>query len=83
MLRYPVKLEREGKYMLASFPDVAGVHTCGRDRDEALSRAIDALETMFLALIQDRKPIPQPTSKRGPLVTLLTLTEAKIASIGR
>ena len=79
MLRYPVKLEREGKYILASFPDVAGVHTYGRDRDEVLSRAIDALETMFLALIQDRKPIPQPTSKRGPFVTLPALTEAKIA----
>src|SRR5437879_1398465 len=79
MLRYPVKLEREGKYILASFPDVAGVHTYGRDRDEALSRAIDALETMFLALIQVRTHIPQPTSKRGPFVTLPALTEAKIA----
>src|SRR5882724_12939592 len=79
MLRYPVKLKREGKYVLAAFPDVPGVHTYGRDRDQALSRATDALETMFLALIQDRKPIPQPTSKRGPFVTLPALTEAKIA----
>ncbi len=80
MLRYPVNLQREGKYILASFPDVAGVHTFGKDQNEALARAGDALETMFMALMEDRKPIPEPSrKKRGPHASLPALTEAKVA----
>src|SRR5437867_10800039 len=60
LLRYPVQLEREGKYVLASFPSLPGVHTYGKDREEALSRAVSALETMLMALIDDRKRIPAP-----------------------
>jgi antitoxin HicB len=80
MLRYTVKLEREGKYVLASFPDAPGVHTFGKDHTEALARAADALETMFMALIEDRKSIPAPGPvRRGSHVTLPALTEAKLA----
>ena len=83
MLRYPVQLEREGKHVLVSFPDVAGVHTYGKDREEALGRAVDALETMLIALIDDRKPIPAPRAvRRGPYITLPALTEAKLALYG-
>ena len=79
MLRYPVKLEREGKRVLVSFPDVPGVHTFGANRDEALARAVDALETMFMGIIADREDIPLPTpSKRPSFVELPALTEAKI-----
>src|SRR5260370_26329873 len=80
MLRYPGKLEREEKHVLASFPDVTGVFTYGKGGDEALARAVDALETMFMALIDDRKPVPESSPvKRGPYVRLPALTEAKIA----
>ena len=62
---------------------MAGVHTYGKDREEALLRAVDALETMFAALIDSRKPIPAPRAmKRGPHVTLPALTEAKLALYG-
>ena len=79
MLRYPVKLEREGQRVLVSFPDVPGVHTFGTNRDEALARAVDALETMFMGIIADREDIPLPApAKRPPFVELPALTEAKI-----
>ena len=79
MLRYPVKLKREGKRVLVSFPDVPGVHTFGANRDEALARAVGALETMFMGIIADREGIPLPTpAKRRPFVELPALTEAKI-----
>ena len=50
MLRYPATLEREGNRILVSIPDVPGVHTFGSDRGEALVRAVDALETMFMSM---------------------------------
>jgi antitoxin HicB len=79
MLRYPVKLRREGRRVLASFPDVPGVNTFGADRQEALAHALDALETMFMAMIADRDEIPSPSAvKRHSFVELPALTEAKI-----
>jgi antitoxin HicB len=62
-----------------SFPDVPGVHTFGADRDEALARAVDALETMFMGMIADREDIPLPAAAKGRhFVELPALTEAKI-----
>ena len=79
MLRYPVKLEREGRRVLVSFPDVPGVHTFGANREEARARAVDALETMFMGIISDREEIPWPSAATGrPFIELPALTEAKI-----
>lgn len=81
MLIYPVQLERDtdGK-ILVSFPDVPGAITYGDEEQEALARAIDALETVFMGIIADREPIPAPgrvTRGRKP-VRVPTLTEAKL-----
>ena len=81
MLRYPVKLQRDTNgTVLASFPDVPEAHTFGNDREEALARAIDALETAFMGYMEDRQAIPEPSPfKRGPCAALPALTEAKLA----
>ena len=79
MLRYPVKPTREGKSVLVSFPDVPNVQTFGAGRKEALTRAVDALETMFMGMMADRETIPAPSQvKGGPFVELPALSEAKI-----
>jgi antitoxin HicB len=80
MINYTVKLDREGARVLVSFPDFPNVHTFGDDEEEALLRAVDALESMLMAMIEDRKDIPQPSrAKRGQsTITLPALTEAKI-----
>jgi antitoxin HicB len=80
MIRYAVKLEREGARVLVSFPDFPNVHTFGDDEDEALVRAVDALESMLMAIIEDRKDIPATSrAKRGQsTITLPALTGAKI-----
>ena len=44
MMRYPVDLVREGSKTLVSFPDFPNTHTYGDDEEEALTRALDALE---------------------------------------
>jgi len=79
MLRYPVKLEKEGRRILVSFPDVPGAHTFGTNREQALARASDALETMFMGMIADKEAIPSPsTAKAQNFVELPALTEAKL-----
>ena len=79
MLRYPVKLEREGRRILVSIPDVPSVHTFGNNQEQALTRAVDALETMFMGIIADREDIPLPSAAKGRhFVELPALTEAKI-----
>ncbi len=81
MLRYPVKLQRDSNgTVLVSFPDVPEAHTFGDDREEALARAVDALETALMGYMEDRQPIPGPSHfRRGPSVALPALTEAKLA----
>ena len=81
MLRYPVTLKRDtNDTILVSFPDVPEAHTFGDDKEEALLRAVDALETALSMYVDGRRDIPRPSSsKRGKFVTLPALTEAKLA----
>lgn len=81
VLRDPVKLERDTNgAILVSFPDVPEAHTFGDDREEALARAADALETALMGYIEDRQAIPEPSLfKLGPCAALPALAEAKLA----
>jgi antitoxin HicB len=81
MLRYPVKLSKDtNASILVDVPDIPEVHTFGEDRDEALARAADAIETALMGYIEDRRDIPAPQSKGSKVgVTLPALTEAKLA----
>jgi antitoxin HicB len=80
MMQYPVSLVRECAKTLVSFSDFPDIHTYGDDEEEALTRAVDALETYLMSVIEDREPIPAPhRPKRGQRsITLPALTEAKI-----
>jgi len=80
MLRYRAKLIPEDGNILVSFPDFPNVHTFGDDEAEALARAVDALETLLMAMIEDRETIPEPkpVRRRDRFITLPALTEAKI-----
>jgi antitoxin HicB len=61
-------------------PDVPEAHTFGEDREEALLRAPDAIESALVLYIDLRRDIPTPRAgRRGPFVTLPALTEAKLA----
>lgn len=81
MLRYSVRLLKDtNDTILVEAPDVPGAHTFGEDREEALLRAPDAIETMLMCYIDLRRDIPMPRAgRRGPFVTLPALTEAKLA----
>src|SRR5665213_3654659 len=77
-VRYPVIVHKEktGGCWL-SFPDVPGALTCGTSVADAMSHALDALETMFM---YTEKMIPMPSAqKRGQkLVELPPSVTAKV-----
>ena len=81
MLRYHVRLSKDtNDTILVEVPDVPGALTFGEDRAEALLRAPDAIETVLIGYMSDRREIPMPhPGSKGPFATLPALTEAKLA----
>ena len=60
MLRYPVVLtEDDNGTILATCPNFPEAATFGADREDALLRAIDAIETAIQGRIADRESLPR------------------------
>jgi antitoxin HicB len=67
MLRYAVNLTQDDNdTILVTFPDFPEATTFGEDREEALLRAVDAIETAIQGRIGDREDVPLP----GPAVPM-------------
>lgn len=77
MLDYPVQLEDDGGSILVTAPDFPELTTFGEDRDDALMRAVDALEEAIAARIHDGRDIPEPSAGETRIV-LPTLTAVKV-----
>lgn len=77
MLCYALNLEDDEGTVLVTAPDFPELTTFGDDRDEALMRAVDALEEAVAARIHDRRDIPMPTPGEVS-VQLPTLTAIKV-----
>jgi antitoxin HicB len=62
MFDYPVILDPqpEGGFVV-TFPDVPEAITQGEDEADALSHAVDALESALSFYVDDRKPLPIPS----------------------
>lgn len=65
MYRYPVDLVQEEGAFVVVFPDVPEVYTQGDDQEEALMRAVDALETGLEFYVDGRRDLPQPSPPNG------------------
>ncbi len=76
MLAYPITLREDEGSVLAVAPDFPELITFGEDRDEALARAVDALEEAIAARISERKDVPAPSAGRT-CATLPALTAIK------
>jgi antitoxin HicB len=73
MRGYPVNLRKDGKFILATFPDVPPAITQGIDRAEALAMAKEALELSMEFYFDDMRPVPMPSKpKRGQAVVELS-----------
>lgn len=79
MARYPVTLTQDDNdTILVTFPDFPEATTFGEDKEEALVRAVDALETTIDAYIKDKRDIPAPSAVHGPSVSLPSLADTKV-----
>ena len=77
MLAYPMRLEPDDDTILVTSPDFPELTTFGYDRDEALARAVDALEEAIAARMYDREDIPSP-SQGADCAVLPALITAKV-----
>jgi antitoxin HicB len=79
-MRYPVKIRRDGKYFLATFPDIPEAITQGETEPEALTAAKDALETALDFYFEERRivPSPSPLKRRQLFVELPVSLSAKV-----
>ena len=79
-MAYPVEFERDTNgTLLVTFPEFAEAVTFGEDESDALLRAVDALETVLAARMDDREEIPLPSPAAGrPCAVLPALTAAKV-----
>ena len=77
MRGYPVKLRKDGRYTLVTFPDIPEAITYGKDRTEALAMAREALEVSMDFYFEDQRPVPMPSKpKRGQAIVELPLSVA-------
>ena len=77
MLAYPLRLKDDDGTVLATSPDFPELTTFGDDGDEAIARAVHALEEAIAARIHDGKVIPSP-SQGADYAVLPTLTAVKV-----
>ena len=77
MLCFPIELEDDDGTVLATSPDFPELTTFGDDRDEALARAVGALEEAVAARIHDGRDVPAP-SGGAVRAALPTLTAVKV-----
>jgi len=78
-LRYAVSLARDDNgTILVTVPDLPDALTFGEDRDDALARAVDAIESALMGRMAAREDLPSPKADGPDFVTLPALTNAKI-----
>ena len=69
MFKYPATITKDGRDFLVTFKDIPEAITFGKTEADALSNAVDALETGLSFYVDARKPLPKPSkAKRGQKV---------------
>ena len=78
-MRYAVELTPDDNGTLrVSVPDIPEAITFGEDREDALARAADAIETALMGFIEAREAIPASRAEARESVSLPALAIAKI-----
>ncbi|MGO4869567.1 MAG: type II toxin-antitoxin system HicB family antitoxin [Roseiarcus sp.] len=78
-MRYAVTLSPDDNgTILVTVPDIPEAITFGEDRDDALARAVDAIETAIMAAMAAREDVPPPQAVGAESVPLPALSAAKI-----
>ena len=78
-MRYAVTLTPDDNgTLLVTAPDIPEATTFGENRADALTRAVDAIETAIIGRIAAREDVPRPSAPGDELVALPALSAAKI-----
>jgi len=81
MFSYPVTITKDRIHFLVTFKDIPEAITFGKNKEQALEKAVEALETGLSFYIESRKPLPKPSKpKRGQ--KLITPTALECAKLG-
>lgn len=79
-MRYAVTLTPDDNgTLLVTVPDLPDALTFGEDREDALARAVDAIETALMGAMAAREDIVEPKAAGDAYVTLPALSSAKVA----
>lgn len=79
-MRYAVTLTNDDNgTILVQVPDLPDAITFGEDHEDALARAVDAIETALTGAMAAREDIAEPKARGSNYVTLNALACAKIA----
>src|ERR1700727_1935358 len=79
-VRYAVNLTTDDNgTILVTVPDLPEAITFGEDREDAIVRAADAIETAWMAAMAAREDIAEPKTHSQTYVDLNALTSAKVA----
>lgn len=78
---YPVIFTRDGKSIIAEFPDVPEAMTVGANEDNALEWAQDALVVALSGYLDERRDVPKPSKQKTgqKTVVLPPLIASKLA----
>lgn len=81
MFDFPVTVHHEAGSVWISCDDVPELNSAGDNEDEALLDAVDGLESALSLYMDQRRPIPLPSSAKPgqPVVRLPALAVAKVA----
>ena len=78
-MRYAVELTPDDNgTLLVTVPDLPEAITFGEDREEALARAVDAIESALMGAMAARATIAAPKAHGADTVTLPALASAKV-----
>jgi antitoxin HicB len=78
-MRYAVSLVPDDNgTILVTVPDIPEAVTFGEDREDALARAVDAIETAIMGFLSAREDVPAPKVEGQDYVSLPALSMAKI-----
>jgi antitoxin HicB len=79
-MRYAVTLTPDDNNTLfVTVPDFPEAVTFGETREDALARAVEAIETALMGVMAAREDIAEPKTSGSDYVTLPALSSAKVA----
>ncbi|WP_314337928.1 type II toxin-antitoxin system HicB family antitoxin [Acinetobacter guillouiae] len=79
-MKYPVQILPDGDAFVITSRDLPELNSVGYSFEDALTQALDGIETAFMIYMEDRKAIPLPSAAEAGehLIALPVLVASKV-----